>query len=246
MSAITKGYCFSDRLYEAFLRLNEICGTPVEVHTRGRPRNSSHSSALLRQGLELLSQHLELRVAENIGTDERAIPYRISGLEERDLLSIDLLAAEMGVRSTSAVVRNAIEVLINRHGLTQFKKPEGWVSRPLSIRQAGTKGLNPNPKLPYSLVPMHVKVPLWLWSKLEPNLKFSDDAEGISALARIAISNCIGRQMVPLTKEQLSDEKRPITVLLYEYQIAELDKIRLAHNLKKNNQALLVTLSCYR
>jgi Arc/MetJ-type ribon-helix-helix transcriptional regulator len=158
-------------------------------------------------------------VAEDIGIAERRINFRFYNLSESDVEIVERLTEKIGIRSPSAVIRNAIEALIDRYNLAQFQKPEGWRSRPLTLKVAGSQGLNPVAKLSHPTKYKCVSIPMRLWHKLPTEDNFS-------GFVREAIDKCDRNTLTPLSKEDLHDDKRRITLLLYEYQIHVLEQIK--------------------
>lgn len=125
-----KNYSLSDR---QLLAVRAMGKKPIDV---------------IRDGLWILTKKPEVMTTENIGIDEKP---KVVGLDfgEADLEIVDNLKSILGINSASAVIRNAVDVLIEERNLTQFKKPAGWKSRPPTINSFGSRGKNPKKILPY-------------------------------------------------------------------------------------------------
>lgn len=114
---------------------------------------------------EFLAQP-ELIVFENIGTEEDSVTLTLS-LSPENIADLDeahkLRFGDEHRRNRSLIVRQALERLIVERGAEQFKKPEGWQSRPINLSQGGK---NPTPSLGESRsAPVHL--PMWIYSRIE-------------------------------------------------------------------------------
>lgn len=180
---------------------------------------------VLCEGLAIISQFPEQMVAEDIGIDEKRVNFRFYHLSEAAERTIQRLTPILGIRSPSAIVRNAIEAVIDRRNLEQFKKPSSWQSRLLIASVAGSRGKNPEAKLPHSYKVKSYSIPAWLWNLLRE--RGSNDislsrTRKVSKFVRNALDLCTN--VVPLSPSEMEDHKRVITVSLYDRHLEKLSE----------------------
>ena len=200
---VIKQYCISDRHRDVLFFLDK------------------DSSDSLSEGLQILSEHPDRMVAEDIGEDEHRVNFRFYHLSQKDVEILTRLIRQIGIRSPSAVARNAVEVLIDKYELTQFKKPPGWRSRPLTLGVAGSRGKNPTPM--HTDKPVRAKIiylPVWLWEKLPETSNFSK-------FVRDAIDSC-KPDTLTLSKELWYGDKQYSAATIYERHHERLAQLKFA------------------
>jgi hypothetical protein len=201
-----KLYLISSRLNSA---LNSFKGTEAKTEA-------------FRLALKALDKKPDLLLAENIGTDEEYVCCSITGLNQSDLDLIESLNLQLGLSSAAAVVRSAIEWLIDHHGLDSYRKPADWQSRPFHIRQAGSEGKNPMPRIGGDPMPLFLSLPKSLATRLG-KLKAVDRAQRSSgktrsSFIRAAIEGADWDALAPLTPEELAEPKTQISITITEDQ----------------------------
>jgi hypothetical protein len=198
---VEKQYGISDR-HRAAIQFLDM--TPVDA---------------LRLGLSIVAQHPDRMVAEYIGTDEKSVNFRFYNVTESDVELIEKLSQQLDVHSPSAVVRNAIEALIDCQNLVQYRKKPNWKSRPFNLKTAGRKGRNPTPPHPHPYRGKSISIPMWLWQKLPTDSNFSQ-------FARSLVDNASPEGLHPLTAAERKGDKRRITVQLFDYQHQRLTELK--------------------
>jgi len=209
---VQKLYSVSDRLNDA---LNSFGDVAIKTQQ-------------FRLALHSLQQNPDQMVRENIGVDEKPTSCAISGLTDEDLAVIESLNKQLGLHSKAAVVRNAIEWLIDHRNLDAYRKPSEWKSRPFQIRQVG-KGKRPMPSIGGEAINLFLSsLPESLTARLEA-LKASDRRQRASgktrsAFIRRAIDEADWKTLKPLTPEELAEPKVPISVKITELQFEALNR----------------------
>jgi len=212
VDGVQKLYSVSDRLNDA---LNSFGDVAIKTQQ-------------FRLALARLQQNPDQMVRENIGVDEKPTSCAISGLTDEDLAVIESLNKQLGLHSKAAVVRNAIEWLIDHRNLDAYRKPSEWKSRPFQIRQVG-KGKRPMPSIGGEAIDLSLSsLPKSLAARLEA-LKASDRRQRASgktrsAFIRRAIDEADWKTLKPLTPEELAEPKVPISVKITELQFEALNR----------------------
>lgn len=201
----------------------------VQVILSDRLKNAiAHlgGTSAFEEGLSLLLANFGLFRPENLGTEEEAA-YRSFRLSSAGMQSLESLRRKVEARhaipatsSTSVIARGAIELLVLRHQLKEFYKPEGWEARPQWLWQGGESPIATREEPAYAT---SARLPLVLWNQIQ-HLRDADRThrQNLTYFAREAIDRAnlktLARYRVPvLSRDRQISTLGPV-VSLHPYE----------------------------
>lgn len=166
----------------------------------------------IMEGVAYFREHPEFIIQENVGVGEETVTLSMPLLDE-DIEGIEIVQLISSVIGRTAVVRNSIEYLINKYSMEEFRKPKGWQSKPLALRQGGE---NPIKAIAGDAECISLSADIYEETKFlfAPIGYAHENRPNFSRFTRIVLKEIIGMEEIATQLQTVKKDKRATSFIL--------------------------------